>query len=359
MQLPSLQELLESGVHFGHQVNRWHPQMEQYIYGSRDNIHIIDLLKTRKQLEEAAAFLKEQAKEGKVILFLGTKHQAQAIVKEEAERAGMPFLDKRWIGGLITNWEQMKRNLDKLNRYDEEKTSKKFSVYTKKEKLLMERKMQKQNLELSGVKAMGKLPDILFIVDPKKETNAVLEATKRGIPVVALCDTNTNPQLINYPIPGNDDSIKSVRIIVKTIADAIIEGKAGIGKEASKDTKANGVQAEQAEEPVIVNEEAVIEELVDEVEGAVQEQLAEEGQAEASNIEKAMGSVAKASSPKEEKESSGKASPRKSSAGQAKSKAEKGKSEMKAAEKKTTAKAAAKPKAAKKPATKATTKKGK
>lgn len=267
-QIPSLQDLLEAGVHFGHQVKRWHPQMAPYIYGARDNIHIIDLLTTRKQLEEAAAFVKEQAAEGKVILFLGTKRQAQDIIKEEAQKCGMPYLYKRWIGGFITNWEQMKRNLEKLRNYDNEVSSGKLNKYTKKEQLLLKRNMAKLGNELVGVKQLTALPDVLFIIDPKKEDNAVREAIKKDIKTVVLCDTNTNPQPVNYPIAGNDDSLKSLHLIIQTIADAVLEGKALYDKKG--DTKKN-TAAPVNDEAVVANIEAVLEEVVEEVEGIVKD----------------------------------------------------------------------------------------
>lgn len=273
-----MQNLLEAGVHFGHQVKRWHPQMAPYIYTARDNIHIIDLLKTREQLLEAAAFLKEQAKAGKVILFLGTKRQAQEIVREEAERAGVPYLHKRWIGGLITNWEQIKRNVEKLRNYESDTMSGKLNRFTKKEQLLLRRKMAKLDNELSGVKHLTALPDVLFIIDPKKEDNAVREAIKKGIPTVAICDTNTNPQPINYPIAGNDDSLKSVKLLVATIASAIAEGKAVADKKAAAKAEAKADDAVQ-DDAVITNIEEVLEEVVEEVEGIVEEDQEKEVQA--------------------------------------------------------------------------------
>lgn len=275
MKTPSLQELLEAGVHFGHQVNRWHPHMEPYIFTSRENIHIIDLLKTRELLETAANYLKDQAKEGKVIMFVGTKHQAQDIIKEEAVRVGAAYVSKRWIGGLITNWEQIKRNIDKLNTYEREKDTNKLDKYTKKERLLMDRKMAKLNSELSGIKHLSGIPDVLFLIDPKREMNAVLEAKRKDITVVALCDTNTNPQLVDYVIPGNDDSIKSLRLIIKTVADAIEQGR----EAAEKSGKAEAATKEAAvktDEIVVANVEEVVKEVVEEVEGVIDEEVVAE-----------------------------------------------------------------------------------
>lgn len=272
MQTPSLQELLESGLHFGHQVKRWNPQMSRFIYGTRDNIHIIDLVKTREQLQKAAEFVKEQAAEGKVVLFVGTKRQAQDIIVEQAKKAGMPYMEKRWIGGLITNWEQIKRNIDKINRYEEEKRTGKLSQYTKKEQLLLERKIHKLVNELGGLTALNRLPDILFVIDPKKEANAVYEAGKKGMPVVALCDTNANPNDVDYPIPGNDDSIKGLQLVITTIAEAVAEGRQAYEKDgAAKAKKAEEPTADAVVEAPVINADEVIEAIVEEIEGVVRE----------------------------------------------------------------------------------------
>lgn len=274
-QIPSLQELLEAGLHFGHQVKRWHPAMSQYIYGKRDNIHIIDLTKTRAQLEKAADFLKSQAQEGKVIMFVGTKRQAQEIIRESAESANSPYISNRWIGGLITNWEQNKRNIDKINRFTEEKATGKLGRYTKKEQLLMERKIHKLMNELGGVVKLSRTPDVLVIIDPKKEMNAVLEAKRQGIPVVALCDTNTNPMLVTYPIPGNDDSMKSLKLIISTLSSAISEGAAKAAKDGVSISNDKPVITQ---EPVIKNIEEVIETVVEEIEGKIIEEEEQEKQ---------------------------------------------------------------------------------
>ncbi|OGY23199.1 MAG: 30S ribosomal protein S2 [Candidatus Woykebacteria bacterium RBG_13_40_15] len=222
--LPSMEELLDSGAHFGHQSKRWNPKMSPYIFGQQSGIHIIDLEKTEKQLERAAEFIKEVASRGGVVLFLSTKRQLSEIVEGAAKEAGAMFLTERWFGGLLTNFDSVKKTIEKLGNLEEElKTAE--GRYTKKEQLLMQREIDKLIRVLGGIRSLDRLPDCLFIIDAKREDNAVREANKMGIPIVALVDTNGDPTKVNYPVAANDDSVKSVSLLVKTIALFYKEGR--------------------------------------------------------------------------------------------------------------------------------------
>jgi len=227
MPVLSMKQLLEAGVHFGHQTRRWNPKMAEYIFTERNGIYIIDLQKTVKKMDEAYDFVKSQIQEGKTILFVGTKKQAQDTVKEEAERCGMFYINQRWLGGTLTNFATIKsriKRLKDLERMEEDGT---FEVLPKKEVNLLRKEKERLLKYLGGIKDMEKLPDILYIVDPKKERNAVLEAHKLGIPIVGIVDTNCDPDEIDYPIPGNDDAIRAVKLITAKIADAVIEAREG------------------------------------------------------------------------------------------------------------------------------------
>jgi len=222
--LPTIEELLEAGAHFGHQSKKWNPKMSPYIFSRQSGIHIIDLEKTEKQLEAAAEFIKETAARGGVVLFLSTKRQLAEIVEGSAKESGTMYLTQRWIGGLFTNFDSVKKTIEKLGNLEEElKTAE--GRYTKKEQLLMQRDIDKLTRVLGGIRDLNKLPDCLFIVDAKREDNAVREANKMNVPMVALVDTNGDPTKINYPIAANDDSVKSVTLLVKTIADFYKEGR--------------------------------------------------------------------------------------------------------------------------------------
>ena len=232
--LPSLTDLLEAGVHFGHQARRWNPKMKRFIFTQQSGIHIIDLEKTQAQLKEAVGFVKEIASKGGRVIFLGTKKQTSEIVKGEATRVGAMYLTQRWLGGLLTNFESVRKNIEKLPTL-EEKLKDEGSNYTKKEKLLIQREIDKLNRFIGGIRTLDALPDALVIVDSRKEDNAVKEAQKMGVPTVALVDTNADPNIIDFPIAANDDAIKAVTIIVKTLADAFEEGKALAAKRAAKE----------------------------------------------------------------------------------------------------------------------------
>jgi len=220
----SLRELLEAGVHFGHQTRRWNPKMRPYIYGQKNGIHIIDLQKTARALVETTRFVSSLASGGAPVLFVATKRAARDIVTEEAARAGMYYVNNRWLGGTLTNFQTIKQSIDRLNTLERHQAEGRFAVLTKKEALGLTREIKKMNKALGGIKHMKGLPGVIFIIDPKKEHIAVKEALKLKIPVVALCDTNCDPTGITHVVPGNDDAIKSIRLFTSAISDACIEG---------------------------------------------------------------------------------------------------------------------------------------
>ena len=227
MAVVAMKQLLEAGVHFGHQTRRWDPKMAEYIFQARNGIHIIDLQKTSKKLDEAYAFIKEQAEEGKTVLFVGTKKQAQECMKEAAIKCGMYYIDQRWLGGMLTNFGTIQKRIQRLKDLEKMQEDGTFDVLPKKEVILLKKEMEKLEKNLGGIKEMDKLPGVIFLVDPKKERIAILEAKKLNIPVVGIVDTNCNPEDLDYPIPGNDDAIRAVKLIADVMANAVIEGKQG------------------------------------------------------------------------------------------------------------------------------------
>lgn len=227
MAVVAMKQLLEAGVHFGHQTRRWDPRMAEYIFQARNGIHIIDLQKTSKKLDEAYAFIKEQAEEGKTILFVGTKKQAQECVKEAAEKSGMFYVSERWLGGTLTNFKTIRKRIERLTELEKMQEDGTFEVLPKKEVILLKKEMEKLEKNLGGIKEMTELPDVLFVVDPKKEHIAVQEARKLGLPIVGLVDTNCDPNDVDYVIPGNDDAIRAVKLVTDVLANAVIEGKQG------------------------------------------------------------------------------------------------------------------------------------
>ena len=220
----SLRELLEAGVHFGHQTRRWNPRMRPYIYGQNNGVHLIDIQMTARALVDAARFVSTSVSRGEPILFVGTKRAAREIVAEEARRCQMFYVNDRWLGGTLTNFQTVKKSIERLNLLQKTKAEGKFEQLTKKEALQLDREIEKMEKSLGGIKEMKNLPGALFVVDPKKEHIAVKEANKLGIPVVALCDTNCDPAGITYVVPGNDDAIKSIRLFTAAMADAATEG---------------------------------------------------------------------------------------------------------------------------------------
>lgn len=221
----NMKELLEAGVHFGHQTKRWNPKMKKYIFDERNNIYVIDLQKTVQKFKEANAYIIEIVSNGGEILFVGTKKQAKDSIEEEAMRCGMHYVNQRWLGGTLTNFATIQKSTQRLRRLEQMKEDGELSLLTKKEALGLERKREKLEKFLGGIKNMERLPDIVFIVDPKKEKNAVHEANKIGIPIVAIVDTNCDPDPIDFVIPGNDDAIRAIKLFSARIADSVIEGK--------------------------------------------------------------------------------------------------------------------------------------
>ena len=255
MAVVAMKQLLEAGVHFGHQTRRWDPKMAEYIFQARNGIHIIDLQKTSKKIDEAYEFIKEQAEEGKTVLFVGTKKQAQECVKEAALKCGMFYIDQRWLGGMLTNFGTIKKRIQRLKDLETMSEDGTFDVLPKKEVILLKKEMEKLEKNLGGIKEMEELPGVIFLVDPKKERIAILEAKKLNIPVVGLVDTNCNPEELDFPIPGNDDAIRAVGLIADVIANAVIEGRQG----ESFEPQAEEQVAEETENPSM-------EEVVEQVE---------------------------------------------------------------------------------------------
>ncbi len=244
MAVISMKQLLEAGVHFGHQTRRWNPKMAPYIFTERNGIYIIDLQKTVKKVDEAYDFLRSVAEEGKSILFVGTKKQAQEAIKEEALKAGMYYVNARWLGGMMTNFATIRKSINRLKELEAMEQDGTFEVLSKKEVLSLKREMEKLEKSLGGIKDMDKLPGALFVVDPRKERIAVAEAKKLDIPIVAIVDTNCDPDEIDYVIPGNDDAIRAVKLLTSRMADAIIEGRQGEAGEAEVAEEATAEDAE-------------------------------------------------------------------------------------------------------------------
>ena len=241
----SMKSLLEAGVHFGHQTRRWNPKMAPYIYTERNGIYIIDLQKTVKKLEEAYNFVRTLAENGQTILFVGTKKQAADAVKEEASRVGMYYVNARWLGGMLTNFKTMRTRIDRLAQLKKMQEDGTFDMLPKKEVMKHLGEMEKLEKYLGGVKDMKKLPGALFVVDPRKEHNAIAEARKLHIPIVAIVDTNCDPDEVDYVIPANDDAIRAIRLIAATMANAVQEGRQGVDAEAEETVEAPAEAAEE------------------------------------------------------------------------------------------------------------------
>ena len=256
MAVVAMKQLLEAGVHFGHQTRRWDPRMAEYIFQARNGIHIIDLQKTSKKLDEAYEFMKEQAEEGKTVLFIGTKKQAQDCVKEAAEKTGMYYVNQRWLGGTLTNFKTIRKRIERLTQLEQMEQDGTFDVLPKKEVVLLRKEMDKLNKNLGGIKEMTEIPGVIFVVDPKKEHIAIQEARKLNIPVVGLVDTNCDPNDVDYVIPGNDDAIRAVKLITDVMANAIIEGKQGESLESDTDVEQEAPAEENNSiEEVVASEE--------------------------------------------------------------------------------------------------------
>ena len=258
MAVVAMKQLLEAGVHFGHQTRRWDPRMAEYIFQARNGIHIIDLQKASKKIDEAYEFIKEQVEEGKTVLFVGTKKQAQECMKEAAIKSGMYYVDQRWLGGMLTNFNTIQKRIQRLRDLETMEQDGTFDVLPKKEVILLKKEMEKLEKNLGGIKEMDKLPGVIFLVDPKKERIAILEAKKLNIPVVGIVDTNCNPQDLDYPIPGNDDAIRAVKLIADVMANAIIEGKQGESFEPV--TEQETTEEPESMEEVVAEAEEKVEE---------------------------------------------------------------------------------------------------
>ncbi|MBI3485628.1 30S ribosomal protein S2 [Candidatus Daviesbacteria bacterium] len=270
LNVPSMQDLLTAGVHFGHQVRRGHPKMNQYIYGARDGVHIIDLAKSEEKLKEAVEFVYNLGKEGKVLLLVGTKKQAKEIVESLAKEVDAPYISERWVGGLLTNFDEIRRNLKRLGDLKNEKEAGTLTRYTKKEQLLIDRELEKFERVFGGVAKMDKVPDAMFVVDAVSDKTAVKEAFNKGLTLVGFADTNSDPNMLDFPIPANDDGIKSIKIICETVIKAYGEGKksadakAMADKEAvDKEKNAQVVDGENKLDKAVAEEAEVLEEVVE------------------------------------------------------------------------------------------------
>jgi small subunit ribosomal protein S2 len=233
-----MKELLEAGVHFGHQTKRWNPKMKEFIFGERNGIYIIDLQKTLKMFKDASRFVQDQAAAGKTLLFVGTKRQAQDAISEEAQRCGMFYVNQRWLGGLLTNWITVQKSVKRLKELDDMATDGRYDLLPKKEVIKLERERKHLQTNLAGIKSMTRLPDALFVIDSNKEQIAVREARKLGIPVVAVVDTNCDPSEVDYVIPGNDDALRAIRLFASKVADSVAEGSQALSDQQGAEISA-------------------------------------------------------------------------------------------------------------------------
>ncbi|MDO5111118.1 MAG: 30S ribosomal protein S2 [Clostridia bacterium] len=244
MSVISMKQLLEAGVHFGHQTRRWNPKMKEYIFTERNGIYIIDLQKTVKKAEDAYNFVRDMAMDGETVLFVGTKKQAQESIEQEAKRCEMFYVNQRWLGGMLTNFKTIQTRIARLNAIDKMEADGDFSLLPKKEVIQLMAEREKLEKNLNGIRQMKKLPGVIFVVDPRKEHIAISEAHTLGIPIVAIVDTNCDPDEIDYPIPGNDDAIRAVKLIASKMADAVLEGRQGEQMEDAAAVEAEAVAAE-------------------------------------------------------------------------------------------------------------------
>jgi len=283
----TMKELLEAGVHFGHQTKRWNPKMKEYIFGERNGIYIIDLQKTLKMFKEASKFVQEQVAQGKLVLFVGTKRQAQDAIAEEASRSGMFYVNSRWLGGLLTNWVTVQKSVKRLKELDEMATDGRYELLPKKEVIKLERERKHLQANLAGIKNLNRLPDVLFVIDSNKEQIAVKEARKLGIPVVAVVDTNCDPTEVDYVIPGNDDALRAIRLFASKIADSVVEGANAATDKQMADISA-GVQYSEVAEAAAASAdgsagEAVQESTIDDSEELSMEEVLGRGGRRAEN----------------------------------------------------------------------------
>jgi small subunit ribosomal protein S2 len=242
----TMKELLEAGVHFGHQTKRWNPKMKEYIFGERNGIYIIDLQKTLKMFKEASKFVQDLTTEGRILLFVGTKRQAQDAIAEEAQRCSMYYVNQRWLGGLLTNWTTIQKSIKRLKELDDMATDGRYELLPKKEVIKLERERKHLQANLAGIKELNRLPDAIFVIDSNKEQIAVREARKLGIPVVAVVDTNCDPSEVDYVIPGNDDALRAIRLFASKVADSVIEGAQAASDKQAAELSAAQYAAEAA-----------------------------------------------------------------------------------------------------------------
>jgi len=247
MAVVQMKQLLEAGVHFGHQTRKWNPKMSRFIYAERNGIHILDLAKTAKQIEECYAFMRDVAATGKSILFVGTKKQAQDVVQEEAEKVGMHYVNVRWLGGMLTNFKTIRRRIDRLNQLEKMEADGTFDMLTKKEVLGLRKEKARLDNYLGGIREMKELPGAIFVVDPRKEHIAIAEARRLNIPIIGICDTNCDPDEVDHVIPANDDAVRAVKLIVETMVKSIVEAREGV-MEAEKTPEPKSVEAAAEEE---------------------------------------------------------------------------------------------------------------
>lgn len=273
MAVVSMKKLLEAGVHFGHQTRRWNPKMARFIFTERNGIYIIDLQKTATQIEDAYAMIRDIVADGGDVLFVGTKKQAQDAIEQEAKRCGQYYVSNRWLGGMLTNFNTIQKSIDKLKRYEQMEEDGTFDLLPKKEVLQYQKEMDKLEKNLGGIKEMKKLPDVLFVVDPGEESIAVHEARILGIPVVAIVDTNCDPDLVDLAIPGNDDAIRAVKLITSVMADAVVEANQGSQFEPTEEdfARANEEEVEETVEVENANETETSELSAEELEAAAEE----------------------------------------------------------------------------------------
>ncbi len=268
----SMKSMLEAGVHFGHQTSRWNPKMGRFIFGERNGVHILDLQKTAKELKKACAFVKEESKKGAKFLFVGTKKQAQEAIKTEAERCGAFCISEKWLGGTLTNFQTVKKSIERMNELEKWETSGVFKAISKKEASRLTKELARLQKLLGGIRDMKVLPDVVFVIDPVDTMGAVRESHVLGIPVVAVCDTNADPDMISLPIPGNDDAARSIKLFCGAIADSILEGKAEVEAVKTADNAPadpeNPAMANAFETAMLASEDAATEEIKEEVEAA-------------------------------------------------------------------------------------------
>ncbi len=285
----TMKNLLEAGVHFGHQVKRWNPKMKKFIFGQRNGIYIIDLQKTVKMFEVAYDFVKDLSVRGESVLFVGTKKQAQDVIVEEAEKSNSYYVNQRWLGGMLTNFKTVKQGIGKLKKIEQMKEDGTYALLTKKEAAKYETERMRLEKNLSGVKEMNKLPGIIFIIDPKKEALAVAEAKKLSIPIVALVDTNCDPDDIDYVIPGNDDAIRSIKLLASKMAEAVLEGRSILNKTVEEAAAKEAAEKEAAEEKAAAEKEVAEKEAAEKAaaeKAAAEQAAAEDKPAEGEQQEK-------------------------------------------------------------------------